>query len=42
MTCTVVKVDRVSAKQALFLIGFLIPAVAIVVCYIGIFLVIVL
>ena len=42
MTCTVVRVNGLSAKKALFLIGFLIPCIAIVICYIGIFLVIVL
>lgn len=42
MTCTVIRVNGLSAKKALFLIGFLIPAVAIVICYVGIFLVIVL
>ncbi|XP_043212106.1 G-protein coupled receptor moody-like [Amphibalanus amphitrite] len=43
MTCTVVRdANGNSAKKALFLIGFLIPCIAIVICYVGIFLVIVL
>ncbi|XP_037084251.1 G-protein coupled receptor moody-like [Pollicipes pollicipes] len=42
MTCTIVRVNGHSAKIALFWIGFLIPCIAIIICYIGIFLVIVL
>ncbi|XP_037079693.1 G-protein coupled receptor moody-like [Pollicipes pollicipes] len=40
MTCTIVRVNGHSAKIALFWIGFLIPCIAIIICYIGIFLVI--
>lgn len=36
-TCTIVRVNKKSSKQALFVIGFIIPCIAIIVCYSRIF-----
>ncbi|XP_037072419.1 G-protein coupled receptor moody-like [Pollicipes pollicipes] len=41
MTCTIVRVDGRSSKIALFVIGFVIPCVAICICYAGILAVVV-